>query len=83
MSNENHQIVTPCCSRRHFLQRAGAGFGMLALADLLSSQGLLVPEAQAGEKLINPLAPKAGHFPTKAKSAIWLFMNGGQSQVDT
>ena len=32
---------------------------------------------------LNPLAPKAGHFPAKAKSVIWLFMNGGPSQVDT
>ena len=23
------------------------------------------------------------HFPAKAKSVIWLFMNGGPSQVDT
>src|SRR5205809_4985579 len=32
---------------------------------------------------INPLAAHPGHFTTKAKSVIWLFMNGGQSQVDT
>ncbi len=27
--------------------------------------------------------PHPGHFPAKAKSVIWLFMNGGPSQVDT
>ena len=32
---------------------------------------------------VNPLAPRPGHFPAKAKSVIWLFMNGGPSQVDT
>ncbi|MGE3316891.1 MAG: DUF1501 domain-containing protein [Planctomycetaceae bacterium] len=32
---------------------------------------------------VNPLAPKSGHFPSKTKSDIWLFMNGGPSQVDT
>ncbi len=31
----------------------------------------------------DPLAPKAPHFPAKAKSVIWLFMTGGPSQVDT
>jgi hypothetical protein len=31
----------------------------------------------------NPLAPKPPHFPPKAKSVIWLFMNGGPSHVDT
>ena len=36
-----------------------------------------------GDAVANPLAPRAGHFPAKAKSVIWLFMNGGPSQVDT
>ena len=31
----------------------------------------------------NPMAPRPTHFPAKAKSVIWLFMNGGPSQVDT
>ena len=31
----------------------------------------------------SPLAPRTPHRPAKAKSIIWLFMNGGQSQVDT
>jgi hypothetical protein len=66
-------------SRRAFLRRAGGGFGMLALASLLNEQGLLAAETE----LINPLAPKPPHFPAKAKSVIWLFMNGGPSQVDT
>jgi hypothetical protein len=29
------------------------------------------------------MRPKPPHFAAKAKSVIWLFMNGGQSQVDT
>jgi hypothetical protein len=66
-------------SRRAFLQRAGGGFGLLALAGLLEQQGLLAGPANT----TNPLAPRAGHFKTPAKSVIWLFMNGGQSQVDT
>jgi hypothetical protein len=32
---------------------------------------------------IDPLAPHKGHFPGKATAVIWLFMNGGPSQVDT
>jgi hypothetical protein len=32
---------------------------------------------------LNPLASHPSHFPGKAKSVIWLFMNGGPSQVDT
>ncbi len=31
----------------------------------------------------DPLAPRPPHFPAKAKSVIFLFMDGGPSQVDT
>lgn len=63
-------------NRREFLTRAGGGFGMVALASLLEQSGLAA-------SVEGPLAPRAPHFPTKAKHVIWLFMNGGQSQVDT
>jgi hypothetical protein len=66
-------------SRRQFLRRAGNGFGLLALAGLLENQGLL----GAAETPVNPLAPRKAHFAAKAKSVIWLFMNGGPSHVDT
>jgi hypothetical protein len=66
-------------SRREFLARAGGGMGLLALADLFAqeSRGADVTAAT------NPLAPRPAHFPAKAKSVIWLFMNGGPSHVDT
>ncbi len=73
-------------SRRDFLRRAGSGFGLIALADLLGGRGLLpsaVHGATPASNYISPLAPHAGHFAAKAKSVIWLFMNGGPSQVDT
>ena len=49
--------------------------GALALHALLAEQ-----EAEAAN---SPLSAKEQHFPAKAKSVIWLFMNGGPSQVDT
>ena len=64
-------------SRRDFLQRSGQGLGILALSSMLS------PAQAAAPQSINPLAPHAPHFPVKAKSVIWLFMNGGPSHVDT
>src|SRR5436305_1167357 len=67
-------------SRREFLARAGGGLGLLALADLLRAGE---PGASATGAPNNPLAPRKPHFPAKAKSVIWLFMNGGPSQVDT
>src|SRR4051794_24825242 len=75
-------------SRRELLSRAGGGAGMLALAALLAEEGLLTStsaadSAKASDPKLNPLAPRVAHFPAKAKSVIWLFMNGGPSQVDT
>jgi hypothetical protein len=67
-------------SRRDFLRRAGNGFGLLALSGLLD--GLLVGPAAAAPGA-NPLSPRPSMFPARAKSVIWLFMNGGPSQVDT
>jgi hypothetical protein len=67
-------------SRREFLARAGGGFGMLALAGLLGRERLL---AEAPVHNPNPLAPHPGHHPARAKSVIWLFINGGPSHVDT
>ncbi len=68
----------PILSRRELLQKAGGGMGMLALADLLNRQS-----ATAGEPdPVHPLAPRDGHFPAKATSVIWLFMEGGPSAVD-
>jgi hypothetical protein len=76
-----HHIATPLASRRDFLTRTGGGLGALALASLLDREGLLA--AEGATKRLNPLAPKKAHFEGKAKSVIWLFMNGGPSQVDT
>ena len=63
-------------SRRELLRRCGNGIGLLAMTSLLQEQGLLRAAPQ-------PLAPKTPHIPGRAKSVIWLFMNGGPSQVDT
>jgi Protein of unknown function (DUF1501) len=54
------------------LQRIGAGFGMVGLTNVLA-------EAESH----SPLSVKSPHFPAKAKRVIFLFLNGGMSQVDT
>src|SRR5579863_4315107 len=66
-------------NRRHFLERAGAGFGALALANLMAGQGLLASDDAAPR----PLTARSGHFPAKARSIIWLFMEGAPSAADT
>jgi hypothetical protein len=68
-------------NRREFLKKAGAGFGMLALADLLGNGGLLAAEAGPG-LASDPMSPRPSHYPAKARSIIWLFMEGAPSSVD-
>ena len=62
-------------SRREMLMKFGGGFAILPLIDLLSR------DAKAAS--VNPLAPKAPHFPAKAKHVVFLFMNGAPSHIDT
>src|SRR6187397_112911 len=54
-------------NRREFFSRAGSGLGAIALGSML---------AEGAE------TPAKTHFPAKAKSVIWLFMEGGPSHVD-
>jgi hypothetical protein len=60
-------------NRREMLKRIGAGFGALSLNTMLAG-----PKDGAGM-----LEPKAPHYAAKAKHVIFLFLNGGPSQVDT
>ncbi len=59
----------PVRSRREFFQQAGSGLGSIALASLLNG------EAQGA-------TAKQPHHKPKAKSVIWLFMEGGPSHID-
>lgn len=74
----------PCgLSRRELVWQMGGGFAGLALADMLSRDGAIGNMVSAAEAAAGPLSPKPQHFPAKAKSCIFLMMNGGPSQVDT
>ncbi|HZK80403.1 MAG TPA: DUF1501 domain-containing protein [Humisphaera sp.] len=61
-------------SRRSALKSAACGFGYLAFAGLTASR------AGAG---LNPIAARTPLFPARAKRVIFLFMQGGVSQVDS
>jgi len=67
-------VYTPI-SRREMLSRSACGFGALAFAGLTARESL-------GASL-NPLASKVPHFAPRAKRVIFLFMQGGVSQVDS
>ena len=61
-------------SRRTMLQTLSNGFGWLAFAGLAQRAAFAVE---------NPLAPKATHFPARAKRVIFITLRGGPSHVDT
>jgi hypothetical protein len=64
----------------------GNGFAALGLMGLLGESALGAPSMlQAGTQTgpYNPMAPRKPPLPAKAKRVIFLFMNGGPSQVDT
>ena len=69
-----HQIQQ---TRREFFNTTASGLGALALGSLLTQEGLL-----SAETVADPLQPKAPHFPAKAKNCIFIFFEGGPSQMD-
>ena len=66
-------------SRRELLARSGSGLGSLALAHLLTGSGLLPSASAAGR---SGLAAREPHHAPRARSVIWLFMEGGPSHID-
>lgn len=68
-------------TRREMLIQAGGGFGALALAGLLADdqQSELLA---AGSTIESPVSPKLGKVTPRAKSVIFLFMEGGPSHMD-
>ena len=66
-------MLTARPSRREFVYHSGMGLGAIALSAMLQRGG-----AQA-----SALSPKKGHHSAKAKSCIFLLMEGGPSHIDT
>ena len=62
-----HPLRPSVISRRQLLARTSTGLAGVALAQLMTEEGL---------------AAQGTHFPARAKRVIWLFMHGGPSHVD-
>ncbi len=85
----------PPVTRREALCRIGNGFGMLAFASMvgqsLSAAGLDQRKPAAAALHPTTQSPRGGgpglakglHHPARARHVIFLFMNGGLSQVDS
>lgn len=67
-------------SRRDMLARCANGFGAVAMAGMLGKVGAAAPLRPSTELADGKLA---SHYPARAKNVIFLYMDGGVSQVDT
>jgi hypothetical protein len=70
------RYLPPPPTRRDMLLRCASGFGAVALAALLAEDG----RAAAGPDSA-PL--RVRHHPARARNVVFLYMDGGPSQVDT
>jgi hypothetical protein len=66
-------------SRRQMLSRCANGFGAAALTALMADKSYAGTVASGA----GPFAPRQPHFEPKARNVIFLYMDGGPSQVDT
>jgi hypothetical protein len=71
-------------SRRRFLLDSYLGLASMGLLDLLAADALRSTAKASDAPLTeDPLAPRAPHLPARARRCIFLFMEGGVSQMDT
>jgi len=64
------------------LSQCANGFGALALSSMLREDGHAAFTGNSTQDR-NPFAPKDPHFKPKVKNVIFLYMDGGVSQVDS
>ncbi len=65
-------------TRRRLFSRLGMGAGAYAVASLLAEEA----QAAAPSPVAFDVQPRRSHFLARAKRVIYLFQNGGASQVD-
>ena len=68
-------------TRRHFLRDSLGGIGSIALASMLGRSSGADP-AEAGSRVVDPLAPRAAHFPARATRVISIHLTGSPPHLD-
>ncbi len=76
-------FLSPAVTRRQMLMRCANGFGGLALLGLLGDRAFGSVVTGEAPKAFNTLTPRASHRVPRARNVIFLYMDGGPSQVDT
>src|SRR5216110_1796662 len=69
-------------SRRHFFKSTGLAAGRIALSGLMMPELAKAITAPGSLGRAHPALPGLPNFAPKAKRLIYLFMNGGPSQID-
>lgn len=75
--------------RRHFLGRASAGLGSIALTHLLAADGLLAADKKSQAPVrpmidpTQPLSARPAHFAGRASQVLVIFCSGACSQLET
>jgi hypothetical protein len=67
-----NELDLTAMNRRRFFATGASGLGTLALASLLNEDGVLAAD----------VPPRLAHFAPRAKRCVYLFMEGGPSQMD-
>ena len=84
MNNKNplfeHQLLQ---TRRQFFGNVGLRMGGIAMASMMEPGLAAQAMGSQDPERVHPPLPGLPHFPAKAKSVIYLHMNGGPSQLDT
>src|SRR5215468_4455537 len=70
-------------TRREMLSHCATGFGAVALWGLLGYKAFGNSGTQPSDPGAAPWAPKPPHFEPKVRNIIFLYMDGGVSQVDS
>ncbi len=81
-SSAGNLLDSSLLDRRGFIYQLGSGVGTVALSWLLN-QDRAAAEGLGANRTLNPLLTKPPHFLPRAKSCIFLMMEGGASHMDT
>lgn len=86
MKHHCQQFAKTPMTRRAMLSQVATGFGGLALAGLMGTPAFgrtPAPGGKSPQGIPGRGVLRGTHFPPKAKSVIFLYMDGGPSHVDT
>ncbi|MGE4550908.1 MAG: DUF1501 domain-containing protein, partial [Opitutales bacterium] len=85
MSHHCGRFRRASTTRRDMLKTCGMGFGVAALSALLQNKSSAGLDSSGKDRhsAFDPLKPRQPHFQPRAKSVIFLYMDGGVSHVDS